>query len=220
MEFITLDVKQRESVGKSATRRARRAGSVPIVLYGMQRRNLSLELSFESLEKFLRTGSHLVELRLGADTRPAIVREVQYDPLTSEVIHVDFQRVDKDHEIDDDVPVVLRGVAKGAKEGGVLQHLRDRVGVRARPRDLPKEIVVDISDLGVGDGVHVSQLTLPPGVTPTDEPHTLVVQVTEFRPQIVETPAEVIDPAAVPTAAAPAEGAAPKAGAAKPGPSK
>lgn len=212
MEFITLEVKPRESLGTGPARRARREGRIPVVLYGMGRRNLSLELSAEGLERFLRTGSHLVELRMGEETRPAIVREVQYDPLTSAVVHVDFQRVDKNVEIDDQVPVVLKGVARGTKEGGVLQHLRDRVGVRARPRDLPQEIVVDVSDLGVGDGVHVADLALPAGVTPTDEPGTLVVQVTEFRPQVVETPAEAApEGAAAAAAAPPAAGDAPAA---------
>jgi large subunit ribosomal protein L25 len=206
MEFITLEVSPREALGTANARRLRGRTAVPVVLYGMQRRNLNLAVGREGLERFLHSGSHLVELKLGEETRPAIVREVQYDPLTSQVLHVDFQRVDKDVEVDDAVPVVLKGIARGTSEGGVLQSLRDRVAVRARPRDLPTEIVVDISGLGVGDAIHVSDLALPPEVKLLDPPTTLVVSVVEIRIQ-VEAPAAAAptEAGAASAAAAPAE---------------
>jgi len=209
MEFITLDVTQRESPGKAHNRRLRGQGLVPVVLYGMQRRNLNLVTGREGLDRFLGSGSHLVELRMGEETRPAIVREVQFNPVTSEVLHVDFQRVDKNVEVDDEVRVVLKGIARGTTEGGVLQSLRDRIAVRARPRDLPSEIVVDVSNLGVGDAIRVSDLVVPAGVAITDSPNDLVASVVEIRIEVVAPPAP---------AAAPAEGAAaaPAASAAAP----
>jgi large subunit ribosomal protein L25 len=204
MEFITLDVTAREKPGKAQNRRLRRDGLVPVVLYGMQRRNLSLVTGRDGLERFLGSGSHLVELRMGEETRPAIVREVQFNPVTSEVLHVDFQRVDKNVEVDDEVRIVLKGIAKGTTEGGVLQSLRDRVGLRARPRDLPSEIVVDVSHLGVGDAVRVSDLVIPEGVVVTDDLGALVASVVEIRIEVEAPPTPAATPEEGAAAATPA----------------
>lgn len=165
MEFVQIEVTERETRGSKHARRQRRAGYVPAVLYGLGRKNLSLTISEEEVRRFLRTGSHLLELRLGDQTRPAIMREVQHDPVTDEILHIDFHRVDKDAEIEDDVHLTYKGVAKGAREGGLFLAIEESVTVRCRPHLIPSEIIVDVSGLAIGDAVHASDLTVPEGVT-------------------------------------------------------
>lgn len=181
MEFIQIEVQERAERGSAASAQLRRGGRIPGVLYGLKRRNLPLAVSADELERFLRTGSHLVELRMGERTRPAILREVQVDPISDAILHVDFVRVDKDHEIEDDVPVVFKGIAKGASEGGLFQGLMESVRVRCRPKDIPEEILLDVTPLRVGQAIQVKDVTTLEGVTLTNHPEEIIAQVVALR---------------------------------------
>ena len=185
MEFIQIQVEQREARGSRAMHRMRREARVPAVLYGLGRRNLPLTMPAEALDRFLRSGSHLVELEMGGETRDAILREVQVDPLTDKVLHVDFQRVEKDAPVEDEVPVVFKGTAKGMSEGGLFQTLRDLLRVSARPRDLPREILIDVSPLGVGDEIRVQDVKVSEGVTLLDDAEALVAHCVPLK-EVVE----------------------------------
>jgi large subunit ribosomal protein L25 len=122
--------------------------------------------------------------------RTAILREVQYDPINDDVLHVDFVRVDKDREIEDSVPVIYKGRAKGAGEGGVFQSLRDHVDVRCRPAALPKEIVLEVDHLGLHEGIHARDIKLPEGVSLVTAPAALMCVVTMVKVEAAATPAE------------------------------
>jgi large subunit ribosomal protein L25 len=219
MEFIQIEVAVREELGTAHARRIRRAGNVPAVLYGMKRPNLQLSIAEEEMQRFLKTGSHLVELRLGDKTRPAILREIQQDPVSDEILHVDFHRVDHDVEVDDHVHVHFKGRAAGEKEGGVFQTLKETIHVRCRPKLLPEEFLLEIAEMHVGDTLKVSQLEVPAGVTILDDPDDLVAQVAiPKRVAAVEVPAEEAEvegegeaEAAPEGEAAPTEGGAPAA---------
>jgi large subunit ribosomal protein L25 len=178
MEFIQIEVAPRESVGSSTSRRLRRDGRVPAVLCGMKKPNLNLTIPLDALRRFLRSGSHLVELKLGGNKRPAIIREVQHDAVTDEILHVDFHRVDADHEVEDHVALHFKGRAKGEAEGGVFQALEETVTVRCRPKDLPAEYLLDINDMALGDTIHVSDLERLPGVEILDEAEHVLAQCT------------------------------------------
>jgi large subunit ribosomal protein L25 len=176
MEFIQIEVASRKDLGTSHTRRLRRSGQVPAVLYGMGKPNLQLAISDAELNRFLKTGSHLVELRLGDQTRPAIIREVQYDAVSDGILHVDFSRVDADQEVEDHVALNFKGRAKGEGEGGVFSALKETIAVACRPRDLPREFLLDISGLSVGDSLRVADLETPPNVRILDDVEELVAQ--------------------------------------------
>ena len=130
-------------------------------------------------------GSAAPHQKLAGDTRAAILREVQFDPISDEVLHVDFVRVDKDAEITDSVPVIFKGRAKGTTEGGVFQSLRDHLDVRGRPRDLPREIIVEVDALLVHQSIHAGDAKLPPGVTLVGSPKTLLCTVTIVKVEVV-----------------------------------
>lgn len=190
MEFIQIEVAPREALGTANANRLRRAGNIPAVLYGMQKRNLALTISGAEVDRFMRTGSHLVELRLGDQVRPAILREMQIDATTDSILHIDFHRVDHDAEVETEIPIVFKGHAAGEREGGMFQALENSVMVRARPRDLPREYVIDINEMHVGDTVTVGTFEAGEGVVLTQAPDTLIAQVTIPKLAVEEEEAE------------------------------
>lgn len=194
MDFLQIPVTKREKIGSGHALRLRQQGQVPAVLYGLKKDTLPLTVGEGDLGRFLRSGGRLVELKLGETARTAILREVQYDPLTDAVLHVDFVRVDKDQAIEDKVPVVYKGRAKGTAEGGIFQAVRDSLLVAARPADLPREIVVEVDHLAVHQGIHAGEVKLPAGVTLKTPPQALICTVITVKVEAAP--------------AAPAEGAA------------
>lgn len=197
MEFIQLQVQRRDSKGTAASRRLRGAGKIPAVLYGLGRPNADLTIDGEALEGFLKTGSKLVELTLGDLKQQAILREVTHDPLTDAMLHVDLFRIDEHHEIDADVEVQFKGLAKGTLEGGIFEAVLTEVEVRCTPAKLPKAIVVDVVGLAVGQAIMVKDLPLPAGVVvlhhkPDDHVcHVVMPKIVVLEPTAAETgPAE------------------------------
>ena len=164
MEFITIEVARREKKGTAASRKLRQTGQIPAVLYGLGRPNADLSISDEELARFLKTGSKLIDLKLGEKNQQAILRAKQHDPLTDAIVHIDLLRIDKDHEIEVSVDFEFKGIAKGVTDGGVFEAVLSSVKVRSTPSKLPKLITVDISGLKIDDAVHVKDLKLPEGV--------------------------------------------------------
>ena len=164
MDFITIDVARREKKGTAASRKLRETGVIPAVLYGLGRPNADLSIADEELHRFLKTGSKLIDLKLGEKSQQAILRAMQYDPLTDAIVHIDLLRIDKDHEIEVDVDFEFKGIAKGIADGGIFEAVLSSVKVRATPTKLPKSIVVDVSGLKVEDAIQVKDLALPDGV--------------------------------------------------------
>jgi len=214
MDFIQINVALREENGSAAVRRLRRSGNVPANLYGLKRRNLSLTIGEEDLKRFLRSSSHLIELKMGDEARPAIVREVQINPVTDEVLHVDFIRVDADTEVEDHVRIHYKGRPKGASEGGVFNELMESILLRALPKHLPNEILVEVAHLEVGDAITVGELTVGPNVTVVPGAEEFVCNVSVQKAVEEEEPAEgeAVEGEAPVDGEAPAEGDAPAEG--------
>jgi large subunit ribosomal protein L25 len=204
MEFIQISVETRDERGTSTARRLRQAGLVPAVLYGLGGTTLPITISAAEVERFLRTGSHLIELKLGDKTRPAIIREVQHDPLNDSILHIDFVRVDMDVEIEDDVVLVFKGEPKGTKEGGVFIPLAQTLRVRCRPLQIPRELVIEIHDLALGDMISVDEVALPEGVVAVTPADTVLAQVA--MPKLAPEPVEEEAPEGEAVEGAPVEG--------------
>ncbi|MDJ0974169.1 MAG: 50S ribosomal protein L25 [Planctomycetota bacterium] len=188
MEFFQIEVTNREDVGKGPIGRLRRAGNVPGNLYGLGRPNVHLTIPGDELARFFDGPSNLVELRMGDKGRQAIVREVQIDPLTDEILHVDFLRVDEDAEIENLVRLTYKGTAIGTTKGGVFQALEEAIAIRSKPKDLPSELIIEIAGLELGDGVHAGDVELPSGVTLVSAAEMLLAQVT--TPKVTAEPTE------------------------------
>lgn len=186
MDFFQISVDEREETGKGPMRRMRRAGFVPGVLYGLGRRTMPITLPSRELQRFFAAPSHLIELRMGDKARQAIVREVQIDAITDQILHVDFHRVEADVAINDKVRLVYKGTAVGTTVGGMLQTLEEMVEISAIPRNIPHELIVDISGLELGDGVRAGEVPLPADVELVTAPDMLLIQVAAPKIEAVE----------------------------------
>ena len=158
MKSITMNGSKRESVGKKATKALRNAGQVPCVLYGGDQpvHFSAAELAFSKL--VYTPNAHTVVIALGDTSYNAVLQDIQFHPVTENILHIDFYQLFDDKEIAMDIPVVLTGNSVGVRAGGVLRRNRRKLRIKALPTNLPDNIVVDISKLKIGNKVYVSEL--------------------------------------------------------------
>jgi len=168
-----LNAEPRNDLGKGASRRLRRAGKVPAIIYGGNKDPEALTLSHNEVLRNLENEafySHILTIKSGADETQAILRDLQRHPSKAVIMHMDLQRVSASETLRTNVPIHIIGeeVAPGVKEGGLVSHDLTDVEVECYPKDLPEYIEVDISALEIGDSIHMSALQVPDGVTLTD----------------------------------------------------
>lgn len=191
---VTLEAQLRTETGKGAARSLRREGYVPGVIYGHGEETRACKVDTKELERLLMSGSYestLIDLKLDNGDMPRVlIREVQIHPCRSEVLHVDFLAVHKGEKVRLEVPVRLDSVARGVKEGGILEHLRYEVEIRCDPDQIPETLELDISDLGIGDSVTVADLMAPPGVEILSD---LSVAIAAIVPPTVHKVEEVVE---------------------------
>ncbi len=202
---------------KPNPRALRRQGRIPGVLYGHEV-NQPIAVNARELEKLLAriTRSSRITVELNGKRLATFIKEIQYDPLTDRVIHIDLYHPAPDRPVTVEVPVRLRGEAKGRKEGGVLQLLRDVVRVQGMIEQIPEVIEIDVSELGVGQAVHVNELKLEGVRVLTPGEATIVTVVAPRKEEAVAAAVPGVEGAAVPAEGAVAGGAAPAAPAAAP----
>ncbi len=198
MDQPVLNVKRREARGKSVARRLRREGLMPGIVYGL-REPLPLSFDPKALEGILGTeaGENVIfDLKLGDEDEPqrsVMVKELQRDIPSGVLLHADFLEVRMDREVTVRVPVVLRGEAPGVKEGGVLSHHVWEVEIECLPGRIPTEVAVDVSDLKVGDAIHVKELALGDDIRVLTNPDEVVATVSMVAAEVpveAEVPAE------------------------------
>jgi large subunit ribosomal protein L25 len=193
--MAVLKAEKRTDMRGSGTRKVRNAGFVPGVLYGNKVE--STPVSVESVD-FLKTirevgRNGLFSLQVkGGKKHQVMVQEVQTDPLKDSFVHIDFFEVDMKSEMDADVPVRLEGEAPGVKEGGVLAQLKHEISVKCLPADIPEEVVVDVSELNIGDGITVADIkaSISVDVSSEDEETIVTVQPPTVEPDPEEEEAE------------------------------
>lgn len=214
----------RDADGKGASRRLRRAGRVPAILYGGRREPRMLSLDHQKLvtlidnEKFY---ASIIALKVGDQTQAAIVKDLQMHPARNQVVHLDLQRVLEDEKIRIHLPIHFKGEAAspGVKtQGGVVSHRIADIEVQCLPKDLPEFLELDLSKMGLNESKYISDIPLPAGVVATavqQGKDAVVVSIHSPRAAEAEAPA-----AEAPAAAAPAAAAKPAAGAKKEEPAK
>ncbi|MGH2897341.1 MAG: 50S ribosomal protein L25 [bacterium] len=221
---LELEVSLREGRGKSVTRKLRAQGLVPAIVYGSGIEPALITVEGLGLAKVLRGGVNaLVDLK-GAkaiEGKPVLVKEVQRDPLSRKVVHCDLYAVDLKARIDVEVPLHFVGIPRGvALDGGVLEPLLRTLEISTMPLSIPESIEVDVSNLGIGDAIHVRDLLLPSDVIlKTDADITVTHVITPRLEEVAApvaavegAPAEGAEGAPAADAAAAAGGKAPKAG--------
>jgi large subunit ribosomal protein L25 len=186
----TLNVEPREAEGSRATRRLRREGSVPGVVYGGGEDSRGFRADAHELERLLHSGAAVFDLKLGGDAIPVIVKDQQLHPVRSHVMHIDMLRVNLKVAIATTVLVEVHGAeeAPGVKEGGVLEQVTRELNIEALPGDIPERIDVDVSDLEAAGTRMLSELTPPNGVTFLDDPEETVIATITIPTEVPEEP--------------------------------
>jgi len=179
-ETTKLDITAREPGGSRVTRRLRRKGRVPGILYGGDGEPLAFEVGERELRHALAATGAVVELVLDGKATSAVLKDSQRNPVRGDTLHVDFVRVDLKVAIQSPVPVHLLGgdEAPGVKEGGVLDQVTREVTVEALPNDIPESIDLDVSGLEAAATLTLADLVAPPNVTIVDDPELVLATIT------------------------------------------
>ena len=173
-EQLTLPAEQRERAGKGASRALRRDGRVPAVIYGDKKTPLSVHVDEKSLAKMLSTGhfmNSVIMIDSGGKKHRTLPKDVQFHPVSSRPIHVDFLRIGEHSTVTVGVPVRFDNeeASPGLKRGGVLNIVRHDLELTCDAAEIPEEIHIDLTGLEIGDSVHISQVKLPKGAKSTIE---------------------------------------------------
>jgi len=190
LEKTELQATVRKSVGNGPARVLRRAGQIPAVLYGRKIEPVLLSVNTKDLEQILKKGSfgqfilNLVIQNGKKVTKSAIIKELQTHPVSGNLIHIDFYEVDMKRQIKVMVPVVTTGKSAGIEEGGLLNIVRRELEVFCLPGDIPEAIEIDISELGIGDSIHLEDVPLGENVEVAADVNYTVVTV--LSPKVEE----------------------------------
>ena len=186
MEQINLDVQVRKSTGSTKSRQARRLNLIPGIVYGGDVKPTNIHADRKTYDRIYRQHAgeslifhlNLVDEGKKVSDFPAIIKDVQLHPVSDEVIHIDFNRISLDKEIEIKVKIVLKGDAVGVKrDGGTLEHLMWELDIICLPTNIPHHLEADVTNLGVHDSVHVKDLVLPKGVRTKHDPESVVAAV-------------------------------------------
>ncbi|MGP0062970.1 MAG: 50S ribosomal protein L25 [Isosphaeraceae bacterium] len=181
------DSKKNKGTGTRVARRLRQNGLIPAVIYGHKQDVVPVTLTRHDVWQMIKSPGHLAHLDLGGTTETVLIRDVQWDHLGKEILHLDFARVDAEEIIETEVPLELRGQAAGLAEGGILEHLVHSLRIKCRAGAIPDAIKVDVSHLKLDEGIHVRDLSLPAGVTADAEADLLLAHVVTPRAAVAES---------------------------------
>ena len=192
-ESAILSAELRSETGKGATRQLRRAGRLPAVVYGRRDETQSLTLDTQELVRLLteiRAATTVIDLEVGGEKpRRVLIREIQRHPFRPELLHVDFFEIRADVKIKVQVPLHLEGEAYGVEMGGILQQIRYELEVECLPNEIPPDFKVDVTDLDIGNSIHISDVESS-GATILDDEGltvcTVVPPAVEEEPEIEE----------------------------------
>ncbi len=183
MKSVSLNAFPRELSRRLGVKKVRSSGRIPAVIYGNARKPQNLEVAAKDIENVIHKAHSeilLVDLSVDKDggKRLALVRDIQHHPLSGQMLHIDFQEVAENEKVTASVPVETTGIAEGVKTGGgVLEHVLFKVKVRATPKDLPEVITVDVTNLKIGESIHIGEIQPPSGVEILGKKETPVVSV-------------------------------------------
>ncbi len=182
MKEAVLAVKSREGSGKNFARSLRREGRVPAALYGPEREPKSVSVALADIQRLLRenTGSNIM-LALdidgaGAGSDKSLIRQMQRDPVRGDILHLDFHQISMNRPINLTIPIHLNGIADGVKnEGGVMQQIIRELEISCLPTNIPDSLELDVTNLGIQDSIHVSDVTVENATILADPQRTIVI---------------------------------------------
>jgi large subunit ribosomal protein L25 len=192
-ETVQMEVQPRSGRGTHLAAKLRRQGRVPAVVYGHKEATVPVSVSNDDLHKAIRHGARVLDLQAGGKTEKVLIRELQWDHLGQEILHVDFARISEDERIHVTVPLELRGTAVGVTGGGLLDQPMHTLAIECLAIRIPESIRVNVSELQVGQAIHVKDLHLPEGVKALADADAIVIQV---KTPVAEPEAAAAVPAA------------------------
>lgn len=188
MKSVPLKAYARTQARRGEVKKLRSSGRVPAVIYGRQAQPQNLEVNSKELEELIHhsvSENLLIDLSVENDARAkrlALVQEIQHHPIDGKVLHIDLHEVAENEKVTINVPVETTGEASGVKNGGgVLEHILFKLKVRSLPKDLPEQIVIDVSALEIGKAIHIGEVKAPAGVEIIGDKHLTVVAVAAPR---------------------------------------
>jgi large subunit ribosomal protein L25 len=197
MATVSLSANARDGKGKGAARSLRSQGQVPAVIYGHGRQPQPLALNARDLDKLLshiQAESTVIEVTVDGHTAKTLIREIQRHPIKRQILHVDFQALVAGEKVTVSIPIVLLGVPEGVRlEGGVLDQTLREIEIEVDPSNIPDHVEYDITNMVIGDSVHISDLKVPEGVEVIDDPETSVAVLAAPR-AVIEEVAAVAEP--------------------------
>lgn len=197
MDFVELKTNIRTQVGNGPARALRRQGKIPAVLYGPGTEPVLLAVAVNDLEKVLKKSKAAqvllkVLIQNGeTSTKSAMIKELQTHPLSRDFLHLDLYEIALDRKITVKIPIAVKGKSIGVEEGGVLQIIRRELEVSCLPFAIPEVIDIDVTDLDIGDSIHVGQLSVEEGIELMDDDHFTVVTV--LSPKVEEAEVEELE---------------------------
>ena len=172
---LLLKAEVREQTGSKTVRKVREQGRIPAIVYGHKKEPAAISLDAHNFVEGLHHGHRLMDVQIGKKKEKTIVKEIQYDHLGKNIIHVDLMRVNVTEIVKVMVPIELKGTAAGTHESGIIEEHVDRLEIECKVIDIPEMIVVSVKEVYVGDALHASDIELPDGITLASSPNTLIV---------------------------------------------
>lgn len=183
MKEIQINARTRDKLGKEHAKKLRREGIIPAVVYGAEATPLPLEVEAKAFHALLRSGlgeNIILTLNIEAQEnggKKVLIRELQRDPVLGNILHIDFQQISLTKRLTINVPIQLLGTAIGVQQdGGILQHVLRELEVQCLPTDIPEKVEVDVTNLQIGDSIHVGDIKLE-GVEILSDPQGSIVSV-------------------------------------------
>jgi large subunit ribosomal protein L25 len=180
----------RTQLGSRANKRLRDSGKLPGVIYGHKQEVLPITLPKKDVVNYLDKGAHLFAVSVHGKSENVLVKEVQYDHLGMEVIHIDFARVDLNERVEVTIPLELKGTPKGEADGGVLQQIISELEIECLVTDIPDAIRYNVSELALDAVLHIKDIPLPSGVKAMQDGDLIVATVKEI---VEAAPTEVVE---------------------------
>jgi len=190
MEKVLLEAQKRVKIDKASRSALRKEGKVPAIFYSKHHEPLPIQVSERAIHPLVFTSkTHLITINVdGKEDLDCIIKDVQFDPTTEKIVHIDLLGLQKGEKIAIEVPVQIIGSAIGIKEGGILQHVLHKVDIECLPADIPEHIEIDVTDLKLGHAIHISDLKYDT-LTLLNNPEAIVVSVTHPKVEKEAAPA-------------------------------
>lgn len=191
MEKVLIEAQKRNKIDKASRSALRKEGKVPAIFYSKHHEPMAVQVLERAIHPLVFTAkTHLITLNVeGHDELDCIIKDVQFDPTTEKIVHIDLLGLKKGEKIEIEVPVQLVGSAIGIKEGGILQHTLHKVQIECLPADIPEHLEIDVTNLKLGQAIHISDLSYD-NLTLLNNPEAIIASVTHPKVEKEATPAE------------------------------